>query len=99
MDELLGQAEKIRFTEEHEIALAACLLRVPDSVALANEQLKINGLCELLYEIAGRFAEFYQTCSVLKSEERVSRLLLVEATRRVMDELFYLVGIIPIDRI
>ena len=98
MDALVKETE-LDLADEHELALATYLLRFPDQVALASDQLKINTLCELLYEISGKFAEFYQACSVLKSEKKNSRLLLSEATRRVMGELFYLVGITPIDRI
>lgn len=50
------QETKLDFSEELELQLATYLLRFPDQVALATDQLKINTLCELLYEISGKFA-------------------------------------------
>jgi arginyl-tRNA synthetase len=61
--------------------------------------LQINRLTDQLYEIAVKIGEFYQQSKVIGAPEEKSRILLLEATRRVMETLFNLLGMKTIERI
>jgi len=52
-----------------------------------------------LYEISVKMGEFYQQSKVIGSAEQNSRILLLEATRKVMKLLFDILGMRTIDRI
>lgn len=92
-----------RGTRNADIALAA-----PDELALAKhlmnfglvletvaEECRPNFLCNYLYELAGLFARFYESCPVLKAEgaERATRLLLCDLTGRVLKQGLEALGI------
>jgi arginyl-tRNA synthetase len=79
----------------YEFGLAKHILRLGEVIDLVSRELKPHHLCAYLYELATRFSSFYEHCPVLKSEEpvRSSRLLLSDATARVMALGLGLVGI------
>jgi arginyl-tRNA synthetase len=58
-----------------------------------------NRLTEYVYAVSDAFNGFYTECKVLGSDQEDSRLLLVEATARVMRQCFALLGITPLYRI
>jgi arginyl-tRNA synthetase len=53
----------------------------------------------LIHEIATKFGEFYSACKILGSEEEKSRILLLLATKKVMETCFNLIGMKTIDKI
>ena len=59
------------------------------------DQYRPNFLCNYLYELAGRFTSFYETCPVLKAEPdvRASRLALCDLTARVLKQGLEVLGI------
>lgn len=59
----------------------------------------LHRLTDYLYELAERFNQFYVDCKVLGSEQEASRLLLCEATARVIRQVFALLGLTPLYRI
>ena len=61
----------------------------------AQATYKPNLLCSYLYELAGRFTNFYGACPVLSAEEptRTSRLLLCDLTARTLKLGLGLLGI------
>lgn len=82
-----------------EKALALCLCRLPDVLETVTDELALNKLCDLLYEISTKFSEFYTKCRVIGSEEQASRVQLCIATRQTMKKIFNLLGIEPIEKI
>ncbi len=56
-------------------------------------------MCDLVYEIAVKISEFYSQSKVVGSDEEASRVLLLEATRKVMKKTFDLLGMKTIDKI
>jgi arginyl-tRNA synthetase len=56
-------------------------------------------LTDYLYELSEKFNAFYVDCKVLGSEQEDSRLVLSEATARVIRQCFSLLGITPLYRI
>jgi len=67
------------FTISHpaEKALALTILKLPDSLEAASQDLELNRLTDLLYEISVKIGEFYTQCHVLGSSEEASRILLL----------------------
>lgn len=92
-----------------ERALAMQLLLFNDTIVNALSELLPNRICDYLHELAVTFTDFVTKCHVLQSlegedrEEKKkvmeSRLVLCEATKRVMAKAFDLLGITPCDRI
>lgn len=62
------------------------------------QDLQINKVCELVAEIADNIGGFYRDSKVVGSDEEISRVLLLEATRKVMAKSFDLLGMMPVDK-
>jgi arginyl-tRNA synthetase len=82
----LGPDADLALGAAEEIALGRHLLNfglVLENVAAEHRP---NYLCNYLYELAGLFARFYETCPVLKAEgpARATRLALCDLTGRVL---------------
>ena len=73
--------------------------RIPESIDMALNDLAINRLCDLLYEISVKVSEFYAHVKVLGNENEKSIILLLEATRKAMKTLFDLLGMQTIKKI
>jgi arginyl-tRNA synthetase len=88
-------------------------LKSPDEQALAKHLLNFglvleavvadyrpNFLCNYLYELAGHFARFYESCPVLKAEprEKADRLALCDLTGRVLKQGLNVLGIETTER-
>lgn len=100
VDELIQQEENlINPVHATEVALAQELLQLPDVISFINKDLNSNRLCGYLYTLAEKVQTFVTACRVLGSEEQSSRLLLCEATLKVMQKCFFLLGIDPLDQI
>lgn len=87
-------------TAPEELELAKHLLNyglVLDAVA---EEQRPNLLCNYLYDLAGRFARFFEQCPVLKADgdSRSLRLILCDMTARVLQQGLELLGIETSDR-
>ncbi len=86
-----------------ERALAFELLQLGDVIKSVIEDLLPNRLCDYLKSLAVVFTDFVTKCHVLNAENGAdtvhSRLLLCEATRRVMAQCFQLLGIGTLERI
>ncbi|HEX8913318.1 MAG TPA: arginine--tRNA ligase [Humisphaera sp.] len=78
-----------------EVALAKQILRFGEVVEAVGRELKPHMLCAYLYELAGRFSSFFESCPVLTSEEptRTSRLALADLTAKVLAKGLDLLGI------
>jgi len=98
IDEVKARGELVL---EHacERALAFEILQLPDVVTATLQSLQPNRLCEYIYILCDKFTAFITELQVLGSPEQESRLLLCEATRRTMAQLFELLGIRPLQRI
>jgi arginyl-tRNA synthetase len=84
-----------------ERALGVKLLRLPEVIELASEDLKPNILTDYLFELANAFSTFYEECPVLKAESperRNSRLALCDLTGRTLKFGAGLLGIDVVDR-
>ena len=69
-----------------ELSLAKHLMSFGHTLEMVAEDNRPNYLCNYLYDLAGRFSRFYESCPVIKAgqSERESRLVLCELTGRVL---------------
>jgi arginyl-tRNA synthetase len=84
-----------------ERALAIGLLRLPETLELAADELKPNVLTDYLFNLANTFSTFFEECPVLKAESaerRDSRLALCDLTARTLKFGLDLLGIDVIER-
>jgi arginyl-tRNA synthetase len=83
-----------------ERALALRLAQFPETVAFVAAECLPNVLCAYLYDLAGAFMGFYETCPVLKAEPelRASRLALCDLTARTIQTGLGLLGIQTIEQ-
>ncbi len=85
----------IFLTAPDELALAKHLMSFGLVLEAVAEECRPNFLCNYLYELAGLFARFYESCPVLKAEgaERATRLALCDLTGRVLKQGLAALGI------
>jgi arginyl-tRNA synthetase len=78
-----------------ETALAKHLLNFGLVLEAVTEEFRPNYLCNYLYELAGLFTSFYETCPVLKAQpaERLTRLALCKLTGRVLKQGLEVLGL------
>jgi len=98
-----GQAGQAAITlgEPAERALGMAILRLPETIDAVADALLPNILCEYLYDLAGRFMTFYESCPVLQAPDdvtRASRLVLCDLTARALKLGLALLGIRTLER-
>ena len=95
------QRSAISLDHAAERALALSILRLAETVDAVSDTLLPNILCEYLYELAGRFMAFYESCPVLQAPDeaaRASRLRLCDLTARALKVGLDLLGIPTLER-
>ncbi|NER05608.1 MAG: arginine--tRNA ligase [Okeania sp. SIO3C4] len=98
--EKLREDGKIILKDEQELVLGKHLLLLNEVLNMVSIELLPNRLCEYLYELSGKFNQFFENCPVLSSEEplRTSRLLLCDLTARTLKLGLSLLGISVLER-
>ncbi|KAF0697519.1 Aste57867_11829 [Aphanomyces stellatus] len=99
VDALAAQHGVLQVTDPNEAALAVELLQLQDVLVFINKELATNWLCTYLYTLSEKVQVFVTQCRVLGSPEQNSRLLLCQATLKIMHTCFTLLGITPLDQI
>ncbi len=90
-----GKADYTLLKEGEEIALVKALGRLPEVVQKSAEEYKPHHVAKYLLEVCHLFNEFYHKHQVLVEEGklRTARLSLVSATKQVLANGLYLLGI------
>jgi arginyl-tRNA synthetase len=95
----------ISLDHRNEWQLAKALLKFPDVVLEVSKDMYLHPLCELCYEIACAFTEFYDNCYCVEKNERgeikklnMGRILLAEVTGMVLEKCFDLLGLKSVER-
>ena len=88
-------ARRLVLEAPEEVRLAKHLLKFGFTLAAVAREYRPNYLCSYLYELAGHFTAFYETCPVLKAAEpaRSSRLALCDLAARVLAQGLDVLGI------
>ena len=101
VDALRQSPSPIQLTSPQERALGLELLRFGEALDLAVEDYRPNQLTSYLFDLANRYATFYEHCHVLNAEPeelRTSRLLLCDLTARTLRQGLELLGIQVVDK-
>lgn len=96
--EALKKTAHITLEHPSEIALAMHLVQFGEMLDEVVNELLPNRLTDYLYGLAEKFNAFFRDCRVEGSPQQNSRLLLCEATARVMREGLQLVGLQLVER-
>jgi len=91
----LDTGGEVSLADPAELALAKKLLQFGEIVPTVLHEFRPNLLANYLFETANAFHAFYEACPVLKAEgiTRHSRLVLCEATARILRQGLALLGI------
>jgi len=91
----LGESKSVSLSAPAELALAKKLLQFGETVPAVLNEFRPNLLANYLFETANAFHAFYEACPVLKASEaeRHSRLVLCDATARVLRQGLDLLGV------
>ncbi len=81
-----------------EIALGLHLRQFGEVLESMTKDLLPNRLCDYLYGLAEKFHAFFRDCRVEGSDQEESRLLLCEATARILAKGLELLGLKTLDR-
>ncbi|MCA9260666.1 MAG: arginine--tRNA ligase [Planctomycetales bacterium] len=98
---LRAQVDRLHLDEPEERALGLALVRFDEALERAVEDYRPNHLTDYLFDLAGKFATFFDRCPVLKADSdalRASRLALCDLTARVLTTGLNLLGIESPDR-
>ena len=92
--------KRTHVTLEHpaEITLALHLRQFGEILEIVARDLIPNRLCDYLYELAEKFHAFFRDCRVEGSPQEESRLLLCEATSRILEKGLNILGLKTLDR-
>ena len=96
----LRETKRIRLEHGEELDLARQMIDFPLALRAALDEYRPNYLCSYLYDLAGRLAQLYENCPILKAaaETRDSRLLLVDRAGTMIRQGLALLGIEVSDR-
>ena len=101
LDALRGGETPLLFEQPIERALALDLLKFEEAIELSLRDYRPNVITAYLYELANRYASFFEQCPVLRAENettRKSRLLLCDLVARTMQLGLQLLGIETVER-
>lgn len=65
----------------------------------ATDDLSLNKITDFIYEICVKVQENYKKYRIIGDEHMESRIILCEAIRKVLEKSFFMVGIVPIEKI
>lgn len=88
----------IQLTEPSEIDLGLHLLRFQETLEIVANDLLPNRLTEYLYTLAEKFNAFFRDCRVEGHPQQNERLLLCEATARVLSQGLNILGLQTVER-
>lgn len=96
----------IDLSHDKELQLAKCIIRFPEIIEKVSGNLLPHILCRYVYELCMMFTKFYHVCYCVETDRQtgkinkinMSRLLLCEATRKVLDQSFYILGLEPVSK-
>lgn len=94
------QLPDITLETQEERHLALMLLRFPEALENAAAEFKPHFITAYLWDLATAYSGFYQTCPILRAEpaRRASRLLLCDATARIIQRGLELLGIRTVEQ-
>ena len=82
------------------------MIKYTDVIAKISKDLCLHYLCEYVYELSAGFTEFYDNCYCIEKDQggnvlkiNAGRVLLAEATAKILEKCFHILGLQPVDKI
>ncbi len=105
-DNLSISYDNFKITDESEAELCKCLLRYIETINKLGGTLMFHSLASYLYDLSEVFHKFFQNCRCIEYDDdnkkiigvHISRLLLCELTKNIMQEGFDILGLKLIER-
>ena len=94
----VSEENEIVLEHPSEIALALHLRQFGETLELMARDLLPNRLCDYLYALAEKFHAFFRDCRVEGTPQEKSRVLLCEATGRILEKGLSILGLKTLDR-
>lgn len=100
----MSQNDTLKLDHPREMKLAKFILNFTDVIVQIIDDLFMHSLCKYLYDLSVIFNEFYDQCYVIQkineNEMKVnySRIILCEATARIMEASFSILGIKTVEK-
>jgi arginyl-tRNA synthetase len=91
----------LRLSHDHEVELGNALLQFNEVIDRVASKGTPHSLCSYLFDLAGRFSRFYESCPVLNLEDETlkqSRLQLLRLTAKVLQQGLDLLGLETLER-
>lgn len=88
----------IHLEHPSEVSLGLHLARFPEALDAVSRELLPNRLTDYLYTLAEKFNAFFRDCRVEGTVQESSRLLLCEASARVLKRGLEILGVHPVER-
>lgn len=85
--------------EPEEKNLVRRLMRYPRVIKETAETLRMDRLCEYIYNLHKTFNIFYAKHRIIGVDDEDFRLSLVTSTKKVSDDIFHILGMTPLERI
>ena len=98
-DEMINLLKDFKIINKYEKELCIQLLLFPDIVSMALEDMEINRICDYIYDLSGKFSEFYTECRVIGGENSESRIYMVYLVREMMGVCFNILGLKALTKI
>lgn len=101
--EELRQSNGLKLDHPREIKLAKTILNFTDVIVEIVDNLLLHSLCQYLYNLSCIFSEFYDQCYVIEkigdeTKVNTSRVVLCEATARIMETCLHILGIKTVEK-
>ena len=99
-------SNKITLDHPTELKLGKFLTRFLEIISKILDDLFMHSLCEYLYELACKLTDFYESCYCVEKDKttgevvkvHMNRLMLLEATAKVFEQGFKILGLKPLDK-
>ncbi len=91
---------KIEF-EEKEIALLRAMIKWYEVVESCQKNVYVHPVCDYAIDLAGEFNKFYTSLPVISEEDekrKNARVCIIEAYCKIMQDVMYILGIEPLDK-
>ncbi|CAI2362610.1 unnamed protein product [Moneuplotes crassus] len=98
-EEFLLSPSLLSLQTPEEISLCLAIARFYESIEDTLIDYQLSKICDNLYNISVKFAEFYQTNKVLNHENQTSRLIILLAAKLTMERQMELLGMKSIENI
>lgn len=95
----LARKKPFVITHPEERNLAAMLIKFYDVLNDSVDELALNKVTDFIYDICVKVQENYKKYRIVGDENMESRIILCEAIRKVLEKAFFMVGIVPIEKI